>query len=83
MKILFRMALIAVFAAGVLALAAPPHVQNKATPCPWPACTLTCDPTQTSPFVICKDKSGASFQTTYACCCCNEDAQHRSYRGPK
>ena len=68
--------------AGGVSLIWAPGPKNRPVRCPWPACTDACDPSG-SPLVTCIEKDGTSFETTLACCCCNADAKHRSYIGPK
>lgn len=53
----------------------------KLTKCPWPPCADTCDPEAPALIDCVNKKTGESFITSIACCCCNEDAKHRGYRG--
>jgi len=49
--------------------------------CPWPACTLTCDPT--FQFGYCTEGRNGKVVAApnYNCCCCSEDAKNRYFHG--
>jgi hypothetical protein len=64
--------------AGAMTLAVGPR-KNRSR-CPQnPACTTTCDPANQQP-VTCWD-GGQTFQSTFACCCCNDQARNRWFTG--
>ena len=70
---------VALLTVGALTLGAPgPKTLKK---CPKPACADTCDP-PTQAAVTCQEgPNGASFPSTYECCCCSADAKNRYYAG--
>ena len=85
MKVFLRSVVVAsvlALLAGSASLVWAPVRHNRPDKCPWPACTDTCDPASV-PIVTCIEKDGTRFQSTFGCCCCTPEAQHRSYLGPK
>ena len=49
--------------------------------CPQPACTDVCDPSQYVTGYCTEGKQGKGAAMTYACCCCNEDAENHFFHG--
>ncbi len=78
MRLSVVLGVVLVLAAGVWALGSqgPKHTFHK---CPVPACTTPCDPSN-QPIIVCQQgRHGSPFQSTFACCCCNENARDRYY----
>ncbi len=70
---------------GAIALAASyPQTKGKRPhqfDCPHPQCTEVCDPA--APWTgYCSD-GVSTWQSTMACCCCNENYRDRTFRPPK